>query len=168
MKRDAILDASIAILAARGLTAWTLDDVAREARCAKGLVVYHHGSKANLLRQSAATIEADIVQARLAGLSQPDPLDGLWQALLGGIASGRFGARTALRAAALGTHGAYHDGEPIRRAAAVALDIPLDAMAAETALRAMLDGLSLQLLDGVPEALVKMSYDQLWVTMIRD
>ena len=168
MKRDAILDASVAILAARGLKAWTLDEVAREARCAKGLVVYHHGSKTNLLRQSAATIEADIGQARLAGLDQPDPLDGLWQSVLGGIASGRFRARTALRAAAFGTQAADHRGEPIRRAAAVALDIPFEALAAETALRAMLDGLSLQLLDGVPEESVKASYDQLWVTMIRD
>lgn len=166
MKYDAIVEASVAVLAARGLVGWTIDEVALRAGCAKGLVIYHHQSKAKLLALSAQAISADLDQARLTGLQQADPLEGLWLAVLGGVASGRFGARTALQASGVPTGRLGPAEEPIRRAAAKALEVPIDVLASETALRALLDGLSLQLLDGVGEPEVKASYDQLWLSMI--
>ena len=47
--RKAILDATEALLMLRGAHTLTIDAVAREARCAKGLVHYHFRTKGQLL-----------------------------------------------------------------------------------------------------------------------
>src|SRR5437867_10294521 len=57
--KDTILRASVETAAAHGLNDWTVEEVANRARCAKGLVNYHYGSKGDLLGCTAETVAMD-------------------------------------------------------------------------------------------------------------
>lgn len=57
MLKQVILDQSVAVVVRKGLAGWSLEEVARGARCAKGLVLYHYRSKAALLDLTAGEIE---------------------------------------------------------------------------------------------------------------
>ncbi|MEN9411163.1 MAG: hypothetical protein RL216_3137 [Pseudomonadota bacterium] len=53
-RRLQLIEATITTIAARGLARMTLTDVAREARISHGLVLFHFGSKENLLAETLA------------------------------------------------------------------------------------------------------------------
>jgi AcrR family transcriptional regulator len=54
--RDRVLSVAVRHLKRAGITAITLDEVAHEAGCAKGLVTYHFGSKDQLIHAAAEEI----------------------------------------------------------------------------------------------------------------
>ena len=45
-----------------GLTDWTVEAVAKKASCAKGLVIYHFGTKAALLNELAVRVRLERVE----------------------------------------------------------------------------------------------------------
>jgi len=51
-RRRQVIEATISVIAARGLARMTLTDVAREAGISHGLVLFHFGSKDNLLAET--------------------------------------------------------------------------------------------------------------------
>ena len=148
------------------LAGWTIEEVAKRAGCAKGLVIYHHQTKRQLLELTAHSIGAQIHASRLAGLRLRPPLDGLWAATAETARSGYFGALISLRAIGLPPQQPSLANE-LMPAVARALDIPLEALVDQVAMEAVLEGLALRLLAGVPETVVRQGYDQLWVNMIR-
>ena len=97
--RKAILDATEALLRLRGVHALTMDAVAREAGCAKGLVNYHFLTKRRLLveavRNIAATRQALWIQA-LDSSNPQDAIDRTWDVLKGEAESGTLRAWTSL------------------------------------------------------------------------
>src|SRR3989304_5753325 len=67
--RTSILDAADRLLRRGG--GGTVDEVAREARCAKGLVHYHFKTKAALLAAAAARLGGEAAESLDGGLSGP-------------------------------------------------------------------------------------------------
>jgi len=167
--RARILAASIELLTQRGLPGWTVDEVARRARCAKGLVNYHFTSKSELLDWSAGDLATLRREARFEPFSTRSAsaaLDRLWIVLRDDVDSGRFAASVALAAS----------GFPRRRdpttnalcwAAAQAFGVPVEALPGDVALFAVLDGLELQLLAGFnPEAVLE-AYHRIWLGLLQ-
>lgn len=168
MRKHSIIAASTSLLTRRGLAGWTIDEVATDAHCAKGLVLYHFQTKQALLDRSAEGLVAGIHEERiqaLGGGAGPAGLDRLWRALVLEVESGRFAASMSLRAMGLPT-GAAASHEGLRAAVATSLDVAPEVLAEGVAIAAMLDGLALQLLARRPEDQVREAYDQLWVSMV--
>lgn len=99
-----LVDAGLACLARGGITAFTVDNICREAGASRGLIAHHFGSKAGLLaaiysamydrytavitpaEQDAPSLD-DLVEASFAtGVFNPDSLK-VWLALWGEIAN---------------------------------------------------------------------------------
>ncbi len=101
MKRG-ILSAAKLILIRNGLAEWTIEDVAREARCAKGLVNYHYKSKARLLSLVGSSLRDDRLKRRLKALGGEGAaaLDSLWNVLMAEVRTGELAAWLALGALA--------------------------------------------------------------------
>src|SRR5512139_1473117 len=81
--RRLILEAAAESLSGSGLTDWTVEKVAAKAGCAKGLVLYHFGSKQALLDQVAAEANTARWSARVTALRLPPAkaIDRLWDDL---------------------------------------------------------------------------------------
>lgn len=168
--RDRILNAATTVLIQRGLNGWTVDEVARKAECAKGLVNYHYRSKQQLLERIAELLREDRWVKRIAATRKPKPLDLLWQTLIDEVSSGRFSAWLSLLAA----------GEKLRQSARTPLQL------AETLCRtlgeslglgdqleshgplvaAALDGISLRLLEGADPSTLEEVYHRFWLTLL--
>jgi len=160
--RDSITTAAVRVLVSRGLNNWSVEEVAKKAGCAKGLVNYHHQSKEQLLRRAAETLRDARWSQRTEALSKNDPgaLDSLWAALLEEVRVGRFAAwlsllaSPSLRDAAGGSH---HSPAFVRALArALGLDDALETRS--KTIEAGLDGLQLLLLQGVPAPEVEEAY----------
>src|SRR5690349_23488127 len=147
MRRALILDAAIIVAQETGLEGWSIDRVARAAGCAKGLVIHHFGSRANLLREAGLVIAAQRAERRLDArrASGVTGLDRLWSVLVADAGAGLSRAAFSL---ALQGYPTRLPEDPIRfhAAAAACLGIPPDALAAPVALAVMMDGLELQLI----------------------
>lgn len=95
--RATILDAADRLLRCGGAT--TIDQVAREARCAKGLVHYHYKTKADLLAAAAGHL-GDKRRARWArAFRAPTPdaaIEQSWALLVSEAKDGTIRAWTAL------------------------------------------------------------------------
>ncbi|MGE0553365.1 MAG: TetR/AcrR family transcriptional regulator [Gemmatimonadales bacterium] len=169
--RQAILSASIAVVGEAGLGSWTVERVAARAGCAKGLVVYHFGSKRALLEESASALGAahqTVRQDAIAGRSGTAVLDALWQALLNEVRSGGLAGWLAVQS----------DPELRRKAqvpeqtfktetqVASALAIGTGVLAPKGTLSAALDGVQLQLLGTPPSARDRGVYDRLWLALL--
>ena len=61
-RRRQVIEATISVIAARGLARLTLTDVAREAGISHGLVLFHFNSKENLLAESLAYLADEYQQ----------------------------------------------------------------------------------------------------------
>jgi len=166
--KSRILGASIAILTRDGLGGWTIDEVARRAGCAKGLVNYHYKTKTELLDRSAVELLRRRRGTRLEALSNHpggSTLDDLWAVLAEDVRSGRFAAAISLTASGL-PQSPEPPGDGLRHAAARALDVPTSALPDDLVLGAVLDGLELQLLQGMPLEAVREAYHRLWLGLI--
>jgi TetR/AcrR family fatty acid metabolism transcriptional regulator len=153
--RAAILAAAVGQLKAAGVPGFSIEGVAGRAGVAKGLVLYHFGSRAELLARCAAAIGAErrrrlTEAARGPGMTG---VDGLWAELLSQHADGTARASLSLAAAGLaaGSPGASEPGADLLAQARGAL---LDGCAVALAagvdpepLREAYDALALALLD---------------------
>ena len=173
MRQQRIIEAARTALLSEGLGGWTVERVAREAGCAKGLVHYHFGSKLQLLAEVAGTLRRDRVGRRSAALAGAgaEALDGLWRVLEGEVASGECAAWFALAAvpdrpvrAAL----SLSEAEVARLSTEVAAALDTAELPAESlrALLSTLDGLQLPLLLGEPLEPVRETYDRLWLGVL--
>ena len=150
-----------------------MERVAKEAGCAKGLVIYHFQSKARLLVEASQRIGADLASRRAAavkrGVRGAPALDTLWQGIVSQVEDGSFGAWVELeawqRTAAPGRPAAG-DGTGLRAAISQALDVPADQLPGAAALAAVLDGLALQLMRGDPRDEVERAYHELWLGVL--
>ncbi len=97
--RKAILDATEALLKRRGAHALTMEAVARDAECAKGLVNYHFQTKRKLLVEAVRRIAASRQAIWVQALDSPHPQDAIdrtWDVLKDEAQSGTLKAWTSL------------------------------------------------------------------------
>ena len=168
--RQRILDAAVALLRSSGLTDWTVENVSSKAGCAKGLVLYHFGSKQALIDQIAVEVTAARWSARASALRLPPAraIDRLWEVLSGEVTSGTFRLWLALVAASATTTAASFSTsqrQQLATAAATTFRIPAKDPALTT-LPAILDGFQLLLLQGVSEAEVREGFDSYWLELL--
>lgn len=173
MLKDTIVSASVRILESQGLNNWSVGRVASRAGCAKGLVIYHFGSKAGLLRRSAERIGQERLRRRLAALDSArgtEALDGLWTSILDDLGSGTFPAWVEL--CAQRELGPVAQPEPLaasaqlRAAVAHAFELGLEDVPDGLAITALLDGASLALLQRAPPQDVLAAYHVAWLGML--
>ena len=173
MKQQRIIDAARAALLTEGLANWTVERVAREAGCAKGLVHYHFRTKLELLVEVAASLRQERVARRSTALAESGAaaLDGLWRVLMGEVTSGECAAWFALATvqdrpvrAAL----ALSEAELTRLSGQVTAALATAELPADTlrALFTTLDGLQLPLLLGEPPEPVRETFDRLWLGVL--
>lgn len=173
MRQQRIIDAAKAILVRDGLAGWTVERVAREANCAKGLVHYHFETKWQLLGLVAAALRKERMARRAGAFSRSgtDALDALWDVLSSETASGECAAWFAL---ATVQHHTVRDalpatGDDLRRVAAAmatALALPEPSIPRLRVVLATLDGMQLPLLLGDDVEAVREVYDRYWLATL--
>lgn len=168
--KNKIITAASQVLVQRGLNAWTVDEVARKAHCAKGLVNYHHGSKHALLERVAQFLRDERWFERREAAQGETPLDRLWQTVIDEVNSGRFpawlsliSAGGSLRSAAAGTD---EQSAELSRALGRALRLGDELLPRRELIAAALDGLGLQLLQGGDPGRLEETYHRFWVTVL--
>lgn len=168
--KDTIAAAAAAVLLRDGLQTWSVDRVAAEAGCAKGLVPYHYGSKKKLLAAVAANLQRERAARRLAALdgSGAEALDRLWDTLLGEIGSGEWSAWAALIAEPGIPLPPPNPAQSAALAAAIgaALGIPSLGLDEARLADAALDGFQVALHLGASEESVHEAYHRLWLAVL--
>lgn len=168
--KDEIVTAASRVLRRQGLGSWSVDLVAAEAGCAKGLVAYHHGSKRALLGAVGRELWRARQAQRVAALSGSgaEALDALWLVLTAAAREGESAALAALSAEP-GIDTRLDSAEDLAALGAAigrALDLP-DFPPAEARLAAAaLDGFELALLRGASEDAVHEAYHRLWLGLL--
>lgn len=174
--KEAISLAARAVLQQRGLTGWSIEAVALEAGCAKGLVIYHGQTKNDLLAEVARRLAADRATHRLEPWRAfgAAGLDGLWTTLAAEVRSGEFAAWLTLSALKVrevsAAAGPPADFFPqLGSAARQALNLPNDASLKETGrlIDAVIGGFQLQLLHATPPEAVREVYHRFWLSLIK-
>jgi AcrR family transcriptional regulator len=168
MLKETILAQSAAVVVRGGLAGWNLEEVARGARCAKGLVLYHYRSKAALLDLTAGQIERTRWDRRFGALNGGGGLAGidrLWDEMVLEVASGRFRAWVSLVAAGYRSTEPSR-GEAFRAAMARLLGLPSEALADSTSIEAMIEGMTLLLGGAASREALRAAYDRLWASMV--
>jgi AcrR family transcriptional regulator len=168
--KDKITAAAARVLLREGLQGWSVDLVAAEAGCAKGLVHYHHGSKKQLLVRVAELLTRERQARRTAALSESgaEALDQLWNTLEGEVRSGAWGAwavvtaEPGIAAPTEAPAGTAAFSSAVRRALDLPTLRPEDARLAEAAL----DGFQLALARGAPREQVREAYHRLWLALL--
>jgi len=168
--KETILSASVSSLVEGGLNNWSVDRVARRAGCAKGLVNYHFQAKATLIAASAETIGERRHRRRTDALSAArgaDAVDALWATVVEDVRSGTFGAWveiTAFRTPV--ARDPLAAAVTLRNDLARALEVSPSDVPDGLTIAALLDGMSLALLEGVPEADAQSAYQMAWLGML--
>jgi AcrR family transcriptional regulator len=170
--KDEIGEAATRVLVREGLRGWSVEQVARAAGCAKGLVHYHHGTKRALLQAVATRLEAAHWERRLtplAGSRDAQALDALWRALTAEVASGEWRALLSLRCEAEFTAEAADDTARLKAFAtrlAGALDLPPPSVDEARFIVAALDGIQLALHRGGDPTSLREAYHRLWLAVL--
>ncbi len=148
--RSAILEAALGLLREGGLPAFSVERVALKADVAKGLVLYHYGSRARLIDTCAKRHEYDRAARLRAAASGVGiaAVDALWSELVSQQDDGT--ARGWLSLAAIG---------------AVALSADADVVG--QARRSLLDGCSAALAAGADRTAVREAYEALALALLR-
>ncbi len=148
--RSAILEAALGLLREGGLPAFSVERVALKADVAKGLVLYHYGSRARLIDTCAKRLEDDRAARLRAAASGVGiaAVDALWSELVSQQDDGT--ARGWLSLAAIG---------------AVALSADADVVG--QARRSLLDGCSAALAAGADRTAVREAYEALALALLR-
>lgn len=169
--KSEILGAAKAVLVQKGLAAWTIEDVAREARCAKGLVNYHYKTKANLLAQVGESLREDRLGRRLAALENEGAtaLDALWNTLTAEVRSGELAAWLSL--SALPDQAVHHalrsqERELRRLAEAAARAFGVSDGSLGQLIDSVLTGFQLALLNGHEDQTVREAYHRFWLGIL--
>ena len=171
MKNRIMLNA-IVLARENGLTKWSIDELSRRAHCAKGLVLYHYKTKAQLLlelagclRQSRRTSRQIVTHERGTQV-----LDDLWRVLEREVTTGEFaawlgcvlaGSETALAARVAANDEAelaqlVDDG--LEANGAISATVPLINLA--------LDGFQMRLLQGASPLGLRDAYDAFWLSLL--
>ena len=173
MKQQRIIDAARATLVREGLAGWTMERVAREAECAKGLVHYHFRTKTELLAVVAASIRRARADRRVEAFRSRGAaaLDALWQVLVAEVASGEAAAWLSLaslpeRSVRDALLASREELDRLGAAAGGSLDTAELSEPALRMLMAALDGLQLPLVLGEAPDPVREAYDRLWLTAL--
>ena len=148
--RSAILAAAVHTLKRGGIEGFTLEGVARRAGVVKGLVLYHYGSRARLLRSAAAQLAGERRTALTTALARGGTaaVDGCWEELRRQAEDGTARAWLGLCAAGL-------------------IDRPGDDDGFEgVARQAVLDGCAAALAAGAPLADLRDAYYALWLALM--
>jgi AcrR family transcriptional regulator len=149
--RSAILAAAVQTLQRAGVEGFTLDAVARRAGVVKGLILYHYGSRARLLRTAAG----QVATMRASGLARAlekggtAGLDACWEELRRQAEDGT--ARAWLGLCASGMIDRAASNEPGFEGAAQS---------------ALIDGCAAALACGVPLTDVRDAYNALWLALL--
>ena len=169
--KDAIAVAAATVLLRDGLQRWSVERVATEAGCAKGLISYHHGSKQRLLTTVADSLHRERTVRRLTALggSGAEALDRLWEALNVEVRSGAWSAWAALVAEPEISLPRTVPGRQPALGAAIGQALGIPALGPDETLLAesALDGLQLALHLGAPEESVHEAYHRLWLALLR-
>lgn len=168
--KDSIVAAATRVLLRAGLQAWSVDLVAAEAGCAKGLVHYHHGTKRELLGRVVEVMGRARQARRLDALTctGAEALDRLWQALVREVRSGEWAAWAAL-AAEPGIKGPAESPADLPALAVAigrALEVPVLRAEEARLAAAALDGIQMALHLGAPEEPVREAYHRLWLALL--
>lgn len=149
--RSGILAAAVQTLQRAGVEGFTLDAIARRAGVVKGLVFYHYGSRARLLR----TASAEVATARAAAISRAlsrgsgtAGVDACWEELRRQAEDGTARAWFSLCAAGMIDRSASNNGFE------------------DAARNAVIDGCAAALAAGAPLADVRDAYDALWLALL--
>ena len=168
--KDEIIGSATRVLVREGLAGWSVDLVAAEAGCAKGLVHYHHGSKKALLATVASRLDHERQVRRLDALGGTGAaaLDRLWRTLEEEVRRGLWAAWAALLAEpgiespAEGPADLAAFGDAVARA----LELP-GLRPEETRLVASaLDGLQVALSRGADRDALLEGYHRLWLALL--
>jgi AcrR family transcriptional regulator len=163
-----ILDAAKTVLVRNGLAAWTIEDVAKEAHCAKGLVNYHYKTKARLLAQVGEALREDRTGRRLAALQNEGAtaLDALWNTLSAEVRTGELAAWLAL--AALPDGAIQHslrspENEMANLAEAATRAFGIGDRSLGQVMESVLTGFQIALLHGHDDHTVREAYHRFWL-----
>jgi len=150
--RSAILTAAIGLLREGGLPAFSIEGVATRAKVAKGLVLYHYGSRAKLLGLCAERLDrdrADRLAAAPGGRPGVAGVDATWDEL---VRQHEDGTARAWLSLAAGGALAPSSGE--------------DDVVAQAA-RALLDGCAAAMAAGGERAALREAYEALSLALLR-
>jgi AcrR family transcriptional regulator len=169
--KSEILVAAKSVLVRKGLAAWTIEDVAREAQCAKGLVNYHYKTKAKLLAHVGESLREDRIGRRLAALENEGAtaLDALWNTLTAEVRSGEVAAWLSLSALPDQAvhHGLRSQARELRRleeAANRAFAVSDPNMG--QLIDSVLTGFQIALLNGHEDQVVREAYHRFWLGIL--
>jgi len=174
--KEAISLAARTVLLAHGLTGWSIEAVAREAGCAKGLVIYHGRTRNDLLAKVARGLSGDRATHRLEPWQAPGTagLDRLWNTLAAEVRTGEFAAWVTLSASKAREVSAAAappaDFLPeLGSAARQALNLPAERSPEETGrlIDAVIGGFQLQLLHRTSPVTVREVYHRFWLGLMR-
>lgn len=168
--REGILEQALRISLSTQMTDWTVSDISEQAGCAKGLVLYHFGSKAELILAVADRVRASRTAARIRALEGrgAGALDSLWRTLEEQVREGWTGlwlqllASPSTRAAA--SAGA-DDRRQIDKALAASLDTTAEVLRHAGVVEA-LDGFELAHLQGSSREAERERYDRYWLGVL--
>lgn len=149
--RSGILAAAVHTLQRAGLEGFTLEAVARRAGVVKGLVLYHYGSRARLLRAAAGQVAAArsaAIDKALASGPGTKGLDACWEELRRQAEDGTARAWLSLCAAGMIDRSASNTG--------------FEGAARD----ALIDGCAAALAAGAPLADVRDAYGALWLALL--
>ena len=149
--RSAILAAALQTLKRHGLEGFAIEAVARRARVAKGLVLYHFKARRRLLALCAQQITAERAQ-RLAKAVEDSmgaaAVDVCWEELLRQQEDGL--ARAWLALCGAGVTDRASKNRPFE----------------QVARQLLLDGCTAALAGGVPERELKEAFDAVWLALL--
>jgi AcrR family transcriptional regulator len=172
-RRARIAGAARGLLAERGVHGWTVEDVARVAGCAKGLVHYHFVTRDGLLVTVLGQVAAERMTRRTGALAAGGTAarDALWRVMRDDAASGlsRAWFEAGLSDDAALQRAMRPSSETVEafavNAGAVLVAPPLPSVQARTLLL-LLDGLEAALVRGAPENEARDAFDRVWLGMM--
>jgi AcrR family transcriptional regulator len=170
-RKPEILHASAQLLMHGGLTDWSIERAARQARCAKGLVLHYFRSKRELLRAVAlelSTRRADRWQSALRSTGI-EGIEALWRAIAEEVGIGASRALIELRLSGVeGTTLAIARTQALAAGIAGALERPVGLFPPPSTLEPILEGYALALLAGASADEVREAFLGYWVSFLRD
>ncbi len=158
------------LLRAVGLTDWSIDACAKEAKCAKGLVLHHHRTKEQLLTTVARDLSAARWRAWRQALAAGDvsALDALWDRLAQEAADRSGRALIELRLAGYeGTLLGPKDATELARLLARALDVTVDELPVPEVLEPLLEGYLLALQRNASAEGVREAFFRYWLSYVK-
>jgi AcrR family transcriptional regulator len=169
-KKGHILESATKLIASGGLTDWSIEKCAREAKCAKGLVLHYFESKEKLLGEVARSLTAVRRSHWTSALSANgiSGLDALWERLT--VEADTQSARTLIElrlAQVAGARLSPAEGTELRRQLGATLEIPPEELPVADALEPLLEGYLLALLQGVSSVAVREAFFRYWISYVR-